>query len=315
MGYLDERAKLDGKVAVIMGGAEGIGRGIALALARCGVELALCDRQAEALEKTAVDAREAGVDVLAVHLDVEDDDAQLRFFEELDGTFQRLDVLVNVAGGVKECEFLDTDPSAWERDIAWNYRYLLRSTQEAARRMRAHGNGGSVISLSSIEAHRAAPGFAVYASLKGAVTQFIRTIAVELAPHGIRANTIAPDQTPTPNLGYSIESDYFPPIVDHDPADVFGLMLRNAIPMGRDGRVEDIADAAVFLASDLSAYLTGQTLHVDGGAFASSGWLNWPGLGFRCRVPTDVAEAMLDLPSERSQAAGGDALGFLAADD
>jgi NAD(P)-dependent dehydrogenase (short-subunit alcohol dehydrogenase family) len=311
MGYLADQADLEGKVAVIMGGAEGLGRGIALALARCGVDLALCDRKEEPLEATVEDARGTGAKVLASVFDVRDDEAQLRFFAEVDEAFGRLDILVNVAGGVKEGDFLDSDPETWERDYAWNFRYVLRSTQEAARRMRDQGSGGSIVNLTSIEGHRSAPGFSVYSGLKGALTQFTRTIAVELAPLGIRANSIAPDQTPTPNLGISIDPDYFPPIDDHEPDEVFGLMLENAIPLGRAGAIDDIANAAVFLASDLSAYLTGQTLHVDGGAFASSGWFNWPGLGFRCRVPTDVAEAMLDLPEPKAGDGDGDALGFL----
>jgi 3-oxoacyl-[acyl-carrier protein] reductase len=314
MDYLTERADLKGKLAVIMGGAEGIGRGIALALARCRVDLALADRKAEPLEATAADARELGATVHTDVFDVRDEEAQVRFFADIDDAFDRLDILVNVAGGVIEGDFLDSDPETWERDYAWNFRYVLRSTQEAARRMRDHG-GGNIVNLTTVEAHRAAPGFSVYSGLKGALTQFTRTIAVELAPLGIRANAIAPDQTPTPNLGISIQPDYFPPIVDHEPKEVFDLMLENAIPLGRAGAIDEVADAAVFLASDLSSYITGQTLHVDGGAFASSGWFNWPGLGFRCRVPTDVAEAMLDLPTEKPTAGDGDALGFLGGGD
>ncbi len=145
-----------------------------------------------------------------------------------------------------------------------NFGWLLHSTHLAATQMRKQGHGGSIISITSIEGHRAAPGYAVYAGMKGAVTNFSRTLALELAPDRIRVNTIAPDQTPTEGM----------PMGDDQ------RVITAGIPMGRQGTYEDIGGCALFLASDLSEYITGTTLHPDGGAWASAGWWNWPELGY-----------------------------------
>jgi NAD(P)-dependent dehydrogenase (short-subunit alcohol dehydrogenase family) len=265
-----------------------------LAFARCGVDLALCDQEGDALQKTAAQASEMGRRVLQQVFDVRDDAAQVGFFGAVDKVFHRVDILVNVVGGARVRPFLESTPEDWERDIMWNYRYLVCSTYEAARLMQS--NGGSIISITTIEAHRGAPYLSVYAGAKAAVENFSRSVAVELAPSHIRVNTIAPDMTPTPGVRRS--GMYWPPIRRHSPEEVARMRYENAIPMGRPGRPEDIANCALFLASDLSNYVTGQVLHVDGGTWASSGWNNWHGLGFRIFAPTPYIEAMLDAPEE-----------------
>jgi NAD(P)-dependent dehydrogenase (short-subunit alcohol dehydrogenase family) len=135
--------------------------------------------------------------------------------------------------------------------------------------------------MSTIEAHRAAPGYAVYSAAKAAMEQFSRTLAVELAPHRIRVNNVAPDFVPTPNLSGIIGPDL-------TMADPVGAGI--AIPMGRPGTVTDVSSCVVFLASALSSYLTGATLHPDGGTSASSGWFNWPRSGWANYVPRPVLE-------------------------
>jgi NAD(P)-dependent dehydrogenase (short-subunit alcohol dehydrogenase family) len=150
--------------------------------------------------------------------------------------------------------------------------------------MKAGGRGGSIINLTTIEAHRAAPGFAVYSAAKAAVEQFARTLAVELAPDGIRVNNVAPDYTPTPNLTRLSGGG--------DSAMSTDAGVRTGIPMGRPGRVTDVSNCVVFLASGLSSYVTGTTLHPDGGTFASSGWFNWPGSGWGNNVPASVLEQL-----------------------
>jgi 3-oxoacyl-[acyl-carrier protein] reductase len=146
--------------------------------------------------------------------------------------------------------------------------------------MRAGSKGGSIINLTTIEAHRAAPGYAVYSAAKAAVEQFARTLAVELAPDGIRVNNVAPDYTPTPAMTKDAgnESSLSAPA---------GLRIR--IPMARAGKVTDVSNCVVFLASGLSDYITGTTLHPDGGTLASSGWFNWPGSGWGT-LPAGVVE-------------------------
>lgn len=137
--------------------------------------------------------------------------------------------------------------------------------------------------MSTIEASRAAPRFAVYSAAKAAVEQFARTLAVELGPDGIRVNNVAPDFTPTPNL-LRIAGDQ---LTMNDP-----LGARISIPMGRPGDVTDVSGCVVFLASDLSRYVTGMTLRPDGGTSASSGWFNWPQGGWLNFVPKSVLDRM-----------------------
>jgi NAD(P)-dependent dehydrogenase (short-subunit alcohol dehydrogenase family) len=153
-----------------------------------------------------------------------------------------------------------------------------------------HRGGGSIINLTSIEAHRAAPGFAVYAGMKAAVTNFGRTMAVELAADGIRVNTIAPDMVPTEGMAVMAAGHPAP-----DP-ELAAAAVRIAVPMGSRGTYEDVGGCALFLASDLSRFVTGSTLHADGGTYASSGWFDWPGTGFAVSPPLPAVRAVLDAP-------------------
>jgi 3-oxoacyl-[acyl-carrier protein] reductase len=272
MGFLEERAGLDGKVALIAGGGGGLGKAIALDFARAGMHLILCDKNAEMLDATAATIAETAEAPLTALIDVRDADALTQAFADGIAHFGRLDTLVNVAGGTFKADFLETNSRGWDAVIRANFGWLLLSTQLAAQQMLRQGEGGSIINLTSIEGHRAAPGYAVYAGMKGAVGNFARTLALELAPHGIRVNNIAPDQTPTEGM----------------PMDYVAEVIQAGIPMGRQGTYDDIGSAALFLASDLSTYITGTTLHPDGGAFASAGWYNWPGLGYVNNPPASA---------------------------
>jgi len=272
MGFLEDRAGLTGKVALIAGGGGGLGRAIALDYARAGMNLVLWDKNPDLLELTVRDVTAAGETPLAANIDVRDADAVSAAFAAAVEHFGRVDVLVNVAGGTFKADFLDTNARGWDAVIRANFGWLLLSTQLAAQQMLRQGGGGSIINVTSIEGHRAAPGYAVYAGMKGAVGNFARTIALELAPHGIRVNNIAPDQTPTEGM----PMEYIPDVI------------QAGIPMGRQGTYEDIGSCALFLASDLSTYITGTTLHPDGGAFASAGWYNWPGLGYVNNPPASA---------------------------
>ncbi len=290
MGFMDDRAGLAGKVALVTGGGGGLGAAIALDLARAGVDLALCDRDEPALERTVAEARAAGVAVISEVLDVRDPEALRHFFGSLDETFGRIDVLVNVVGGTFRADFVTTNPKGWDAIIRTNFLHVLHATQMAAVRMQAAGRGGSIINLTSIEAHRAVPGFAVYGAMKAGIASLARTLALELGPDGIRVNNIAPDITPTEGMiGIrSLDGTSVDVPVGDDPRTVLGD--RVAIPMGRKGKLTDVGNCALFLASDLSAYVTGTTLHPDGGAMASAGWFNWPGDGYRNTLPEPVLD-------------------------
>jgi 3-oxoacyl-[acyl-carrier protein] reductase len=293
MGFLEDRANLTGRVAIIAGGARGLGGAIARDFAQAGVNLALCDKDERALAATCSFAVDTGREVVKQVLDVRDASALSEFFDEADA-LGRPDILVNVVGGTYRQNFEESSPKGWDALIRTNYTWLLNSTSLAIPRMRAGGRG-SIINLTSIEAHRAAPGYAVYAGLKAAVTNFSRSLAVELGSDGIRVNTIAPDMVPT-ERAYEIanaESGW-----GND--EYSELSNQVSIPAGRRGQYEDVGNCALFLASDLSAYVTGTSLHPDGGAIASSGWFRWPEEGFRNVLPWHVAQT-LSQPSASDQ--------------
>ena len=277
---------------MVAGAAGGLGRAVTLDLAAAGAALALCDRDGAALTETAEVASAAGADVLEATFDVRDSAALTAFFDRLDDRFGRLDVLVNVVGGTFRSPFTEVSAKGRDALVAANFTWLVESTQLAALRM-AGGDGGSIVMLTSIEAHRAAPGFAVYAAMKAAVTHLARTLAVELGPAGIRVNCVAPDFVPTAGLAAVASSagsgSARAAVSASDPGDAM------TIPLGRKGRPEDVTNCVLFLASDLSAYVTGTTLHPDGGALAASGWWDWPGEGFVARPPASVLDG-LDAP-------------------
>jgi len=285
MTYLDERADLAGRVAVVVGGGGGIGRACAVDLGRAGMHLALCDRDGAALTEVAALLTEAGGEVMTAELDARDTDAVSGFFDAADTRFgARCDVLVNVVGGTFQQPFTESNPRGWDALIRTNFTWLLHSTQLAVSRMRQQGSG-SIINITSIEGHRAAPGYAVYAAMKAAVTSLTRTLAVELAPENIRINTIAPDYIATPGLAS---------LADSVNEDVAALQHQISTPMGRVGVFEDAGGCALFLASNLSSFVTGTTLHPDGGALASAGWFNWPGEGYLNHPPYDILERLLE---------------------
>lgn len=300
MGLLDDRAGLAGAVAVVAGGGGGLGRASALDLAGAGASLALCDVDAAGLADTADAARRAGADVLDATLDVRDPEALGGFFAAVDERFGRVDVLVNVVGGTFRADFLDVSAKGRDALVRTNFTWVVDATQQAARRMAATG-GGSVITITSVEAHRAAPGYAVYAAMKAAVTHLTGTLATELGPLGIRVNCVAPDFIPTPGLAAVAATAGSATAVAARRASDAGDAL--TIPLGRKGRVEDVSNCVLFLASGLSSYITGTTLHPDGGALAANGWMRWPGEGFTARPPLwvlDQLEAGDDTPSSQT---------------
>ena len=248
---------LNGRVAVVTGGGSGIGRAVAAAFVEYGARVAVWER-----DQTAAESAASELGVLACSTDVREpeqvDAALAQTIEEL-GTPT---ILVNNAGGVFWSGLLDTSPNGWDALIRINLTQVLLCTQRVAQAMVNAEAGGNVINVSTIEGVRAAPGFAAYAAAKAGVLNFTKTAALELAPHGIRVNGLAPDFTLTDSLAKMA------------PAGEENAKLM--VPLGRAGHVDEIAGAAVFLASDLSSYVTGQTLHVDGGTAAAGGWYHHP---------------------------------------
>lgn len=175
-------------------------------------------------------------------------------------------ILVNNAGGTFASPLLETTENGWDALYRSNLRHVLLCTQRICRAMVAAGQPGSVLNVTSIEGVRAAPGYAAYAAAKAGVINYTKTAALELARHRIRVNALAPDITLTEGLAVLTD-------VDHT------ARLERIVPLGRPGHVDDLAGAAVFLTSDLAGYITGQTLHVDGGTEAAGGWYHSSGTG------------------------------------
>ncbi|TAL02579.1 MAG: SDR family oxidoreductase [Rhodospirillaceae bacterium] len=274
MSRLVARANLRGRVAAIIGGGGGIGAAVTLALANESVHVALCDIDEACLDLTSAAALAAGVRVLGTRADATDVAQLETFYKAIAESFGQLDVVVNVAGGTQRRRFED-EPSWDAADIDRNYRYVLNSIRCALPLLRKGTPGGSIINFTSIEAHRGAATFAVYAGAKAATTNFSRALAVELAHERIRVNCIAPDTTPSRgNAAALTEADRI--ALMGLPEDALRKGLAMYIPMRRAPEPADLADAVVFLASDLSSCVTGTTLHVDGGANASSGFIHWP---------------------------------------
>lgn len=280
-GWFEERAGLAGSVAVISGGAGGLGDAISRDLAANGVHVAVIDVDGDAVEQLRDGLGERAV---VHHGDARDPDQLATLFAEVDERWGRVDTLVNVVGGTFHAPFVETNAKGWDAILRTNLTHVLHACSLAVPRMQAGGRGGSIVNITTIECHRAAPGYAVYSAAKAAVEQFGRTLAVEVAPDGIRVNNIAPDYTPTPVLERRAGPD--------------GLMPRRGIelgiPMGRAGEVTDVSSCVVFLASGLSSYVTGTTLHPDGGTYASSGWFNWPGTGWGNFAPRSVLDSLSD---------------------
>ncbi len=253
-------SSLDGRVAVVTGGGGGIGSAIARAFTEFGARVAIWEKDQQAA--TSVAEQIGGLPCVTDVRDADQVDAALNATVEALGIPT---VFVNNAGGVFWSGLLETSLNGWEALIRVNLTQALLCTQRVARAMVEAGQGGSVINISTIEGVRAAPGFAAYAAAKAGLVNFTKTAALELAPHNIRVNGLAPDFTLTESLQKMA------------PNGVENAKLM--VPMGRAGHVDEMAGAAIFLASDLSAYVTGQTLHVDGGTSAAGGWYHHPQSG------------------------------------
>lgn len=251
-------ALLTERVAVVTGGGSGIGRGIASAFAAFGARVAIWEQDEESCLATADE-----VGALACTTDVRDPDQVDAAVDRTLAELGPVSILVNNAGGVFWSSLLETTPGGWDALLRSNLGHVLLCTQRVARAMVDHGAGGSIINVTSIEGTRAAPGYAAYAAAKAGVVNLTKTAALELAPYGIRVNALAPDITVTEGLMR---------IAPEGAAEHLGA----AVPMGRAGHVDEMGGAAVFLASSLSSYVTGQTIHVDGGTAAAGGWYPHP---------------------------------------
>ena len=236
---------LSDKIALVTGASKGIGLACAEALAMGGARVIAVARGRRALDAFVdadTDCREAWA------YDVTSDE----FIERIEELAQ-LDILVNNAGMNRPQPVVDVDDEALDAMLSLNVRSVFRTTRAAVRVMRRHGRGGSIVNMSSQMGHVGADRRSVYCTTKHAVEGMTKAMAVELAPHGIRVNSVAPTFIDTPMVR---------PMLD-DPE--FERYVLDRIPMGHVGRVEDVASAVAYLASSASALVTGHSLRVDGG--------------------------------------------------
>ncbi len=276
MGLLEAHAGLAGKVAVIVGGCGEIqGRAYTLALARAGVHIAACDNHEDEVASIVPEVEALGVRIMAYHADVADSVALDAFYDRVEEEFDHVDIVVNVPANCKRSLFVNSTREDNARDIRMNYGYIIDSCRRAIPLLRKSGRGGSIINFTTIEAHRGAATFAVYAGAKAATTNFSKALAVELGVDQIRINLIAPDTSPAKTSNASLYPEDFERIQQLG-ADTLSEASKIYVPLKRDPTVDDLANGVLFLASDLSRSITGTTLHIDGGTSAAGGWLDWP---------------------------------------
>ncbi len=263
---------LTDKVAIVTGGGGGIGRAIALELASAGADIVVADIVPERCQEVAERVRELGRSALAAPTDMADTGQVNAMVEQADQRFGRIDILVNNAGGVSGRAFLEQSERSWRKHIDLNLISMFAATSAAAPIMIRGGRGGAIVNVTSIEASRAAPAYAVYAACKAGMNNFTRTMALELADHDIRVNAIAPDYTVTPgtrgNWTGSVD-----PAAWRQPSQGQQEATARRIPLRRPGIDAECGKAALYLASPMSSYVTGVVLPVDGGSWASSGWI------------------------------------------
>jgi len=254
--------RLENKVAVVTGSSSGIGEAIALAFAQEGAAVVVnYSRHEDAAQKVLEKIEGAGGKGLVVGADVSDPKEVEAMVQQATDAFGRLDIMVNNAGMERKMPFLETPFEVWQETIAVNLTGTWLGCQAAAKRMVSQGDPGRIINVSSVHEDLAMPTNAPYCATKGGVRMLMRTLAVELAPHNITVNDIAPG---------AIETPMDAPLEEH-PDEMKELL--SEIPLGRMGKPEEVANLALFLASDDSSYVTGSTLFVDGGMIRQAGTL------------------------------------------
>lgn len=254
------RRRLEGKVAIVTGGDQGIGRGIALRLAAEGADIAFCYRAnrsgAEQVVATitGVDAREGSPRrALAVQADVSDIAQVQGFITTVFERFGSADILVNNAGLERRADFWEVTEHDYDLVLDVNLKGVFFTTQALVRRWIASKKPGKIINISSVHEELPFPHFAAYCASKGGVKMLMRNLAIELAPHGITVNNIAPGAIETPiNKALLNDPKKLEPLLEN-------------IPLKRLGTPEDVAGVAAFLASSDADYITGTTVLVDGG--------------------------------------------------
>lgn len=248
---------LKDKVALITGASRGIGRGIADGLAAEGCHLAICARTAEPLEAAAQELQQRGVQVLATPADITRPEQAGAWVEQAYRHFGHIDILINNAGGNRRALFDETTDEDWEQILELNLKSHIRVCRQVVPIMKQRDRG-VIIFISSIFGREAGgAGLSIYNTTKSALISVAKIMALELAPHGIRVNSVAPGSIRFPGGSWDRRCQ-------QDPEGM-AEFVRRELPLGRFGRVDEVANVVVFLASERASLITGACLNVDGG--------------------------------------------------
>jgi NAD(P)-dependent dehydrogenase (short-subunit alcohol dehydrogenase family) len=266
---------LDGKVAVVTGGGDGIGGAISRLFAEHGAKVEIAEIDPERADHKQTEITDAGGTACAHVVDVRVDDEVAGFAETIVAEHGGVDVLVNNVGDYRPLvRFSRSTPDSWDAMYQVNLRHFFAVTRAFLDPMIESG-GGSIVNVHSVEGMRGYPGEPVYGAMKAAVAHFTTCLAVEQGRHGIRVNGIGPDLTQSPQVDYAPVSEY-------------DAMWESWAPVGRLGWPEDQARAALFLASDLSSFVTGHNIPTDGGTKAGGGWFWSPSVRRFVNRPTTL---------------------------
>jgi NAD(P)-dependent dehydrogenase (short-subunit alcohol dehydrogenase family) len=267
---------LGGKVAVVTGGGDGIGGAISALFAQHGALVEMAEIDADRAERTRRAIEGEGGTVRAHVVDVTDPTGVDRLADAVLAAHGHIDVLVNNVGDYRPLvRFEESTPESWEAMYRINLFHVLAVTRAFIGTMTARRRG-SIVNIHSVEGLRGYPGEPVYAAMKAAAAHFTTSLAVAVGRSGIRVNGIGPDLTQSPQV------DYITGFEDHEE------LWPSWAPVGRLGWPEDQARVALFLASDLSGYITGHNIPVDGGTKAGSGWFYSPAAGRFVNRPTTL---------------------------
>jgi NAD(P)-dependent dehydrogenase (short-subunit alcohol dehydrogenase family) len=251
---LKARFGLEGKRMIVLGGGLGMGEATAKLLADLGCHVAILDIIAERAERVAADIEAKGVRSVPLVCDVTDDDALVAAMARADTDFGPLDGMATIVGMSYMMSSVELPMEKWDTDHRRNLRYIFLASRELARRLIARGAPGSIASVASVDGIRASTNHAAYGSAKAGLVHLAKSLAGEWSQYGIRVNVVAPGGMITPRIQRKSEAEE--------------RALMQLVPMQRRGDVHDIANALVFLLSDMAKYITGQTLAVDGGLTA-----------------------------------------------
>jgi 2-deoxy-D-gluconate 3-dehydrogenase len=253
----DDPFDVSGKAAIVTGATRGIGLGVARRFVALGMDVVLAGRDEAALRDASAALAQGPGRTVAMRVDVTADRAGPSMVGRCVEAFGRLDVLVNVAGLFRQVPVLETAPELFDLMYEVNLRAVALASQAAARRFIEQGGGGKIVNVASIDAlHPSLPGLCAYDASKGGVLTFTRSFALEMAPHGVLVNAIAPGPIATDGAAAGI--------AEERRAEA-GAWIRARVPLGRMGTPDDVAKVAVFLASPASDFMTGAVVVVDGG--------------------------------------------------